>query len=65
MSTRMQRRRASLRKSVHRDVDERLRAETQIRGQRQEQHLPRGLVDRVPERRVENPGACHGARAPR
>ena len=40
--------------AIHRDVDERLRAVLHVGRQRQKQHLPRRLVDRVADRGVEH-----------
>ena len=48
-------RRRTLRKPVHRHIDERLRPVLQLGRQREEQHFARRLVDRVPKRGIEDP----------
>ena len=45
--------------AVHRDVDERLHAVPQLGRQREEQHLPRRLVERVAQGRAQDPRPGH------
>ena len=59
-----QQRAHALRQPVHRDVDKRLGAVFQFRGQWQKQYFPRRLVEGVAQRGVEDPGQARRPQGP-